>query len=111
MNTPDRLSRPAAACSCRTPLPSDVRLSGTAAADLAASLGADAGEPERRVIVDYGAGTQIIAHQRRRHDWRPPHLLGRRHRRRPVRGQALGAACTPTDDDIPAQRRSRTRAT
>ena len=87
------------------PLKNDIRLSGTASADLERLAGRhrDRGQPERH-----------HRRPRRRH-------AGRRARATastlgttascwgvgtvgdPCEGKALGAACTPTDDDIPAQ--------
>ena len=86
------------------PLKNDIRLSGTASADLGAALGGTATAANLSVtIVDLGAGTQTsrtsdgVTLDTTASCWGVGTVGD------PCEGKALGAACTPTDDDIPAQ--------
>ena len=108
MNTPTG-RRPTAACSSRTRCKSDVRLSGTAGADLAAALGGPAEQPERRRSSTTAPATQVSKTSDGVDAGRHRHVLGRDGTAGdPCAGKALGAACTPTGDD---RARSRTPAT
>ena len=86
------------------PLKNDIRLSGTASADLGAALGGTATAANLSVtIVDLGAATQVsrtsdgVTLDTTASCWGVGTVGD------PCEGKALGAACTPTDDDIPAQ--------
>jgi X-Pro dipeptidyl-peptidase len=84
------------------PLKSDVRMSGTAVADLAASIGAPAANLSV-TIVDYGAGTQTSRTSDGVTLATTASCWGVGTAGDPCEGKALGAACTPTNDSIPAQ--------
>ena len=86
------------------PLKNDIRLSGTASADLGAALGGTATAANLSVtIVDLGAGTQTsrtsdgVTLDTTAACWGVGTVGD------PCEGKALGAACTPTNDAIPAQ--------
>ncbi len=77
-------------------------MSGTAVADLAASIGGPAANLSV-TIVDYGAGTQTSRTSDGVTLATTASCWGVGTAGDPCEGKALGAACTPTDDDIPAQ--------
>ena len=86
------------------PLKNDIRLSGTAAADLSASLGGTSTSANLSVtIFDLGTGTQVSRTSDGVTLGTTASCWGVGTVGDPCEGKALGAACTPTDDDIPAQ--------
>jgi X-Pro dipeptidyl-peptidase len=83
-------------------LKSDIRLSGTASADLGAALGGTATAANLSVtIVDLGAGTQVSRSSEGVNFGDTASCWGVGTVGDPCEGKAIGAACTPSDDDDP----------
>jgi X-Pro dipeptidyl-peptidase len=86
------------------PLKSDIRLSGTATADLGAALGGTATSANLSVMIaDLGAGTQVSRSSEGVTLADEASCWGVGTAGDPCEGKQLGAECTPSDDDDPVQ--------